>query len=113
MSHSERHAMWQERIQSFKESGEPSVAAWCRENQINVKSMYSWLKKDINQQDRLADTEIPHVNWVPVNTSTQASVVSPSTTITVKLGQFALEIGENFNQDVFNDVLEVLHRHVK
>lgn len=110
MSLSERRAMWQDRIQSFKESGEKSVAAWCREHQINVNSMYSWLKKDAEQQVKQEDS--PPISWVPVHTSVENLDV-PSSAITVKLGHFALEIEENFNQVVFNDVLEILQRHVK
>lgn len=110
MSLSERRAMWQERIEDFKESGEKSVAAWCREHQINVNSMYSWLKKDAEQQVRQADPQA--VNWVPVHTSVE-NVDVPSSAIAVKLGQFSLEVEENFNQDVLHNVLEVLQRHVK
>lgn len=57
MSLSERRAMWQDRIQAFKESGEKSVAAWCRKHQINVNSMYSWLKKDAGNR---LNRKIPH-----------------------------------------------------
>lgn len=63
MSLSERRTMWMDRIQSFKESDEKSVTAWCRKNQINVNSMYSWLKKDALSQ---ANDEQESTQWVPV-----------------------------------------------
>lgn len=110
MSLSERRAMWQERIEAFKETGEKSVATWCREHQINVNSMYSWLKKDAEQQ--VGQTEPKAINWVPVQPSVE-NIDVPSSPIVVKLGQFSLEVEENFNQDVFNNVLEVLQCHVK
>lgn len=110
MSLSERRAMWQDRIQCFKESGEKCVAVWCRENQINVNSMYNWLKKEDKQQVKQEDTS--SINWVPVHSPVRDFDV-PSSAITVKLGQFALEIEEDFNHDVFNDVLTILQHHVK
>lgn len=51
MTRAERRAMWQERIDTFKASGESSVKTWCAENNISYQSMYAWLKKDWPKKD--------------------------------------------------------------
>lgn len=109
MSYAERRAMWSDRILSFKESGEKSVAAWCRKNHVNVNSMYNWLKKDL----QTSSVEPKSTSWVPVQPFADDTVDVPPSVITVKVGHFSLEVQENFNPALFNQVLQVIQRNVK
>ncbi|WP_418251501.1 IS66 family insertion sequence element accessory protein TnpA [Geobacillus thermodenitrificans] len=45
MSPDERKQLWQQRIESYRSSGESSVKAWCKQNQVGHQSMYKWMKK--------------------------------------------------------------------
>ncbi|MBQ6448336.1 hypothetical protein [Niallia sp. RD1] len=45
MSVDERKQMWQDRINAYRSSRVPSVKAWCKQNQVGVQSMYSWMKR--------------------------------------------------------------------
>lgn len=111
MSISERRAMWLERIQSFKESGEKNVAAWCRKHQINVNSMYSWLKKDALSQ---ADEDQECTQWVPVQSfPLETDTNSKATGITLNLGQFSIEVETDFHPDTLYQVLQVVGQYVK
>lgn len=106
MNLSERQAMWHDRICAFKDSGETNVAAWCRNNNINVKSMYNWLKKESS----LIEQESKETCWIPVQTIANDDVPS---SITLKIGQFSVDVKENFNPTLLNEVIGVIQGHVK
>jgi len=107
MTQSENQAIWQERIATFQASGEPSVAAWCRDNNIHVKSMYHWLKKERSMKE--ASLSAP--TWLPIDiqeTSTKAR-----STLTVKIGRASIEIASDFDPSLFDKIVQVLQRHVE
>lgn len=106
MKLSERQAMWRDRIRAFKDSGETNVAAWCRDNNIHVKSMYAWLKKESNPIEQ----EFKETCWIPIQTVDNDEV---SSSITLNIGQFSVEVKENFNPTLLNDVIGVIQHHVK
>lgn len=106
MTTSEVQAMWQERIATFKVSGQSNVAAWCRDNNIRVKSMYNWLRKE----KEVVETTSTQ-NWLPIDISETSTTPSPS--LTVKIGTASIEITADFDPSVFDKVVQVLKRHAE
>lgn len=104
MTRDERRAMWQTRIEAFKESGESSVTAWCAANNISIPSMYNWLKKDWQKTD-IAPI-VPQ--WLTFDTLN--SNVAMSTRLTLAIGVVSIQIEEGFNPTLLGEVLQM---HVK
>ena len=107
MTTSEVQAMWQERIATFKASGQSNVAAWCRENDIRVKSMYNWLGKERGMESKSP----PPQTWLPIDIPETSTTISPS--LTVKIGTASIEITADFDPSVFEKVVQVLQRHAE
>ena len=106
MTTSEVQAMWQERITTFKASGQSNVAAWCRENDIRVKSMYNWLRKE-----RKVEETYSAQTWLPIDISETSTTTLPS--LTVRIGTASIEITSDFDPSVFDKVVQVLQRHAE
>ena len=47
---------WQELLQTRQDSGQ-TVVSWCRENNVNIKTYYYWLRK-LRQQE-IVKQELP------------------------------------------------------
>lgn len=107
MSLDERKQMWQQRINAYKSSGETSVKAWCKQNQVGLQSMYSWMKRLDVEATPVAFSP---TQWVAIDSS---SPFEESSTLTVKIGDVSIEIKEGFNQALFNEVLQILQSNVK
>jgi len=109
MSPDERKQLWQQRIQSYRSSGESSVKAWCKQNQIGHQSMYKWMKRL-----EIEETETPRTStqWLSVEVSHPLDDEKSSPLI-VNIGEFSIEVKEGFNPLLFNEVVQVLKTHVK
>lgn len=107
MSADERKQMWQERINAYKASGEPSVKAWCKQNQVGLQSMYSWMKRLDTESTPVA---YPLTKWVAIDSST---TIKETSTLIVKVGDVSIEIKKGFNHALFNEVLQILQSHAK
>jgi len=107
MSVDERKQMWQDRIDAYRSSGVPSVKAWCKQNQVGVQSMYSWMKRLETEPTHVA---YPLTQWVAIDSSNS---IEETATLTVKVGDVSIEIKEGFSHSLLNEVLQVLQSHVK
>lgn len=107
MSLDERKQMWQDRINAYRSSGETSVKAWCKQNQVGHQSMYSWMKRLDTEATPVAS---PLTRWVAIDSFNS---IEETSTLTVKVGNVSIEIKEGFNPSLFNEVLQILQSHVK
>ena len=91
--------LWRGRVMECRNSGK-SVAAWCEENGINIKTYYYWQKQ---VWDKAANAIIPcgqgghpqvrtvqfaEVNLVPANPSTDADIIIRKNSWTVEIYDF-------------------------
>ena len=104
MKRSERHLLWQSRIQAFQRSGESSVAAWCTKEDVPVQSMYQWLRKSRMQP------EIQPAQWLPV--VVQEPIMSETVPITIKLNGISIECPPEFEESALMKILQVVQNHV-
>lgn len=108
MSTEERKQLWQQRIDAYKASGEPSVKAWCRHNQIGLQSMYQWMKRLASE----SSFDAQHTTqWMA---QSQSSLhFDSNSSLRIHIGNVSIEIQDDFNRPLFQEVLEILQHHVK
>ncbi|MEC1760573.1 IS66 family insertion sequence element accessory protein TnpA [Schinkia azotoformans] len=106
MSPDERILMWQQRVNTYKSSGETSIKAWCTQNQVGLQSMYKWMKRLELEATNIAPSS---TQWISIVNNYE----EPISHLTVKIGDFSIEIKEGFNRSLFNEVLQILQTHVK
>ncbi|WP_341300287.1 hypothetical protein MHB44_03745 [Lysinibacillus sp. FSL H8-0500] len=110
MSLDERKQMWQQRIEDYRSSGEPSVKAWCQLNQVGLQSMYQWMRRLQLEATHVAPTSTS-TQWV---TFTSSNGLDKTTTpLIVKIGDVSIEISEGFDRVLFTEVLQILQVHVQ
>jgi hypothetical protein len=108
MSPEERKQLWQERINAYKESNEPTIKSWCHHNQIGVQSMYKWIKRLASESS--IPTQ-PATQWVALSQSDSHSISNAS--LRIHISNMSIEIQNGFNRALLKEVLEILQDHVK
>ena len=108
MSPDERKQLWQQRIESYRSSGESSVKAWCKQNQVGHQSMYKWMKR---LELETTETSRTSPQWLTVEVSHPLD--EKNSPLIVNIGEFSIEVKEGFNPLLFNEMVQVLKTHVK
>jgi len=98
ISHSEKRALWNERIKEFLASGQ-SRQAWCRDNDVSAQQLGYWLRKSQSSHENQTETS----RWVSMNASCSAS-----SGITMRVGDIILEVQRGFDPQVLTDVVLTL-----
>ncbi|KIV54643.1 hypothetical protein AM501_02290 [Aneurinibacillus migulanus] len=101
MTRKERRQMWEERISTFKASGE-SVTNWCAAHDIKAYQLYYWLKK----LDAKVPIGIPSSRWMAVEVNKYDEESERS--ILVKVGQATVEVKPGFDPTLLADVVRAL-----
>ncbi|MDE3839109.1 hypothetical protein C0966_06990 [Bacillus methanolicus] len=83
MSPDERKQLWQQRIESYRSSGESSIKAWCKQNQVSHQSMYKWMKR---LELETTETSRTSPQWLTVEVSHPLDEKTPRSSLT--LGNF-------------------------
>lgn len=107
---------WIQIIQECHASGQ-SIASWCRENNINAKSYYYWLRKiraaacsalvSTNPDNKIVPLEIQNLTSSSSNI-TPVSSETVSGDITIHLGSVVLEIHNSASVNLIENVIRVL-----
>ena len=98
ISHSEKRALWNERINEFLASGQ-SRHAWCRNNDVSAQQLGYWLRKSQSSPENQAESS----RWVSMNASSSAD-----SRITIRIGELSLEVERGFDPKVLSDVVLTL-----
>ena len=98
ISHSEKRALWNERIQDFLTIGQ-SRQAWCRDNEVSAQQLGYWLRKSQSSHENQAESS----RWVSMNASSSAG-----SGITMRVGDIILEVERGFDPQVLTDVILTL-----
>ena len=94
ISHSEKRALWNERINEFLASGQ-SRQAWCRNNDVSAQQLGYWLRKSQSSPENQAESS----RWVSMNASSSAD-----SRITIRIGELSLEVERGFDPEGLSDV---------
>ena len=95
MSKEKLHNLWSARVAEFKASGETNVSAWCTAQGLKTHQMRYWLQKDLESSKP--------VEWLPldIDDNTESSV-------TVRVGQVAVEVRPGFDPKLLLSVVKTL-----
>ncbi|WP_096200295.1 IS66 family insertion sequence element accessory protein TnpA [Bacillus sp. FJAT-45350] len=99
---SERQLLWQERVASFKESGQ-SVRAWCAANDVKEHQFRYWLKK----VRPVVKNSTAH-NWLAVKVEDQPPTISENS-LTIIVNHVTIEVKPGFDPNLLKDVVKALN----
>lgn len=101
---------WHMLIQTCQQSGQ-TVVSWCKENNINIKTYYYWLRKLRQQELCTKELPVPIPEEKPV-VFKQLEVTSPlpntQAAVIIRLPQATLEITDGTSQQTIHAALLAL-----
>ena len=103
MKKEEVRNQWIDRVAEFKASG-LSQTAWCKTKNINLRTFSHWVTKSKNNTQQKGKQS----NWIALKSS-ELEQKPKSSSITVKIGQAALEINSDFDPQLLSNILKVLN----
>ena len=111
---------WREEVYNCRNSGQ-TVVGWCRERGITPKTYYRWQKlvwehesstlvERASEQSKLVKTgtAVPSVTFEAVPLISNESVHTPSAGITIRRGEWAVEIRNGADILLLRQILEML-----
>lgn len=104
MSKEELRALWLERIEAFKSSGQ-TQAAFCRENGLNIKQMGYWLRKYRSKEQNSNCGS--NSSWLALDVQNSLNEAHGNA-INVRVGKVVVEVNPGFDQRHLMDILKVL-----
>jgi hypothetical protein len=105
MTVQERENVWAERIASFKTSGQ-TKKAWCRNNNVDVKSFYRWTSRLNNKLD---NDQIGNRFLLAKEISNDDAVRNGNVkNIGITIGNITINVGKGFDTDTLKNVLQIV-----
>ena len=102
---------WQKLIQARQDSGQ-TVVSWCRENNINIKTYYYWLRKlrqqEIVKQELPVTVEAPEKPVVFKQLEVHTPVAGTQAAVIIRLPSATVEVAEGTSQATIEAVLLAL-----
>ena len=102
---------WQELIQARQDSGQ-TVVSWCRENNVNIKTYYYWLRKlrqqEIAKQELPVPAEAPGKPVVFKQLEVHTLVAGTQAAVIIRLPSATVEVAEGTSQATVEAVLLAL-----
>ena len=104
-----RLRQWTKVIQECQASN-LTVKAWCKQNNINIKSYYYWLKKIRLKACQATEIQPPAIKQdiVPLQLNLQPGSSSVNPVVTIHLGSTSIDIAEGTSQATVETVLRAL-----
>jgi len=103
MTIQERESMWENRIASYKSSGQ-TKKAWCNENNIDVKGFYRWGCRLARKQSD--DTDEPSRRFVLAK---EGAVVNNTSSVMIHIGKATVSISKGYDTETLKNVLGILN----
>lgn len=100
---SEKQLNWRARIETCRASG-MSMAAWCRQEDVNVHQMYYW-KRKFDQNSQLDDEKTKE--WLTVS-DVISHHDSIDSAIVIRIDHFSVEINPHVDRQLLSDVIHLL-----
>ncbi|WP_139902291.1 IS66 family insertion sequence element accessory protein TnpA [Clostridium thermarum] len=90
---------WQQLIADYRSSG-LTGPVWCQQKQLSIHKLRYW----INKFNKAEFKEEPRQQWVSVKTNLSIT----TTSITVKVGKAEISVSQDFDKELFADVVQSL-----
>lgn len=107
---------WRGRVMECRNSGK-SVAVWCKENGINIKTYYHWQKQVWDKESRTmipseqnGSREVQPVQFAQVNLASEIPL--PDADIVMRKDSWTIEIRNTASSSLLRTVLQVVNRSV-
>jgi hypothetical protein len=108
---------WKKIIKKYN-SSDKTKSQWCKENNLHIKTFSHWYNK-LNkkyEESKIKDTPLNktnklekiETNFVEVEIETPQEANIPNNSIKVTIGNAIVEVKENFNKNLFKDVIQAL-----
>lgn len=95
--------IWEDRLVQYEASGK-SITAWCKEQAIRENQFYYWRKKLRSGQPEKTQS----VQWLPLEFQHTQKARLAAGSITVHIGQTAVEIRKGFDRQLLRNIVQVL-----
>lgn len=106
MSKEELRAQWLERIKAYKASGQ-TQAAFCRENNLNIKQLCYWLRKYRSIEQEQNNNCDKNPSWLTFDIKSSLNQTQGNV-INVRVGKAVVEINPDFDKNHLLNILKVL-----
>lgn len=104
MTLADKRIEWKAKFDSWKASG-LTVAAWCREQGVNIPQMYYWVRNFDDDQASVQQTE---TQWLTVNMKDEPSSNTRQEPVFIHFGTISVEVRQGSNMELLSDVVRVL-----
>ena len=104
MTKADKRIVWKTRFDAWKASG-LSVAAWCREEEVNIHQMYYWVR---NFEDNQTSVQGTDTQWLTVDMKAEPISHSGQEPVFIHLGTISIEVRPGTNMEFLSNVVHVL-----
>lgn len=104
MTKAEKRIEWKTRFDDWKASG-LSVAAWCREQEVNKPQMYYWIRTF--EEDKTPDQETD-TQWLTIDVKDETTALRSEEPVIIHFGSMSIEVRPGTNMALLSDVVNVL-----
>jgi len=99
MTHDERRALWQQRLDDHEASG-LSIVAWCEQQDIREPSFYAWRRR---LAARISTPAVATPQWLTLDPAPELG-----SGLTLHVGSVAITVTAGFDPQLLTDVVCVL-----
>jgi hypothetical protein len=103
---------WTRLSKEMRGSGQPQKA-WCREHDINIRSLHNWKNRQRHKECVVASVAVgfpTQPEWLEVEPKNRTDPVQPSRkkTLEVRIGACIVNVPSDFDKGSFLEVVRVL-----
>lgn len=108
MTQGDNRIKWQSRYDAWKDSG-LNVAAWCREQGVNDKQMYYWIRKFENKNAQ-PEQQRSITSWMPVGLDSPITDSVDEPAVFIHFDSISVEVRSGANMTVVSSVVNLLRK---
>src|SRR5690625_4766450 len=108
MTQIDNRIKWESRYDAWKDSG-LNVAAWCREQGVNDKQMYYWIRK-LENKNAHPQQQKPPTSWMPVQLDSPITDSVGEASVFIHFDSISVEVRPESNMTVVSSVVNLLRK---
>lgn len=108
MTQNDNRIKWESRYDAWKDSGS-NVAAWCREQGVNDKQMYYWIRK-LGNKHAEPQLQNPITSWMPVQLDSPITDNLDESAVFIHFESISVEVRPGANMTVVSSVVNLLRK---
>jgi|GEM_PF-3191987 len=108
MTQDDNRIKWQSRYDAWKDSG-VNVATWCREQGVNDKQMYYWIRK-LENRDAQPEQQRSITSWMPMQLDSPITDSVDKAAVFIHFDSISVEVRPGANMTVVSSVVNLLRK---